>query len=70
LKINFKNNNKIFNVYILFLKIKKERLKKLKTPQIFEPHKISYEEFNENDKSNLMSTLVLLSLFELLFYKK
>jgi hypothetical protein len=32
---------KIFNVCILFSKIKKNELKKLETSQIFVPHKIS-----------------------------
>jgi hypothetical protein len=50
LKINSKNNNKIFNICILFSKIEKSDLKNLKHSKILYPIIFQYENFNESEK--------------------
>jgi hypothetical protein len=58
LKINSKNNNKIFNVCILFSKIKKNDLENSKHLKFLYPVRFQYEEFNEIDKSKFKNYLL------------
>jgi hypothetical protein len=53
LKINSKNNNEIFNVCILFLKIKISDLENSKYHIRFQ-----HEEFNESDKLKFKDNLI------------
>jgi hypothetical protein len=58
LKIGSKNNNKIFNVCTLFLKIEKSDLENSKYPQILYPTRFQYEKFNESEKSKFEYDLI------------
>jgi hypothetical protein len=58
LKINSKNNNKIFNICILFSKIEKSDLEKSKHPKFLYSIRFIYEEFNESDKSKFKNYLL------------
>jgi hypothetical protein len=58
MKINSKNNNKIFNICILFSKIKKSDLENSKHPQFLYPIRFQYEKFNESDKSKFENHLI------------
>jgi hypothetical protein len=58
LKINSKNNNKIFNVCILFSKIKKNDLENSKHLKFLNPTKFQYEKFNKSDKSKFKHYLI------------
>jgi hypothetical protein len=45
-----KNNNNIFNLSILFLKIKNDDFKRLKHSKFLHLTRFSYKEYNEYDK--------------------
>jgi hypothetical protein len=53
-----KNNNNIFNICILFLKIKKSDLENSKHSKFLYPIRFQYEKFNENDKSKFGNHLI------------
>jgi hypothetical protein len=58
LKISSKNNNKIFNIYILFLKIKNNDLESSKHLKFLYLIRFQYEQFNESDKSKFEHDLI------------
>jgi hypothetical protein len=72
LKINSENNNKIFNVWTLFLKIKNGDLESSKHFKFLHLTRFSYKKFNERDKlkfgDDLMYFWVKLKIFLLYIY--
>jgi hypothetical protein len=58
LKIDSKNNNKIFNVCTLFSKIEMSELENSKYPKVLYPIIFQYENFNESEKSKFGDDLI------------
>jgi hypothetical protein len=58
LKINSKNNIKIFNVCTLFSKIENDELETSKISKFLHLKRFLYEKFNEHDKSKFKDDLI------------
>jgi UDP-glucose 6-dehydrogenase len=58
LKISSQNNNKIFNVWTLFSKIKTDDLKNSKHFNFLHSTRFSYKEINEHDKLKFKDDLI------------
>jgi hypothetical protein len=57
-KMSSKNNNNIFNLSTLFLKIKNGDLKNSKHSKFLHPTRFSYKGFNEHDKLKFGDDLI------------